>query len=127
MHYLLLLYLYTENEEAMLDSGLLFILALHLYSNTLRNRNYISTAGLQDPSLTSGQHLYLYGTDSNYLSVMGVDRATFDYIFHHFSRVLRRVVWSWPIGETTQALFQRNRPRLSSAFLCWHNGKQDSL
>jgi hypothetical protein len=61
------------------------MLATYLHSTTLRTRNYISTAGLREPSQSLGQHLYVHGTDGDYLSVMGIDRDTFKHLFDHFS------------------------------------------
>ena len=84
--YYLFFYLILENEQEVMDAGILFILTTYLYSTTLPSRNFMTSAGLQDPSLTSGQHLYLNGTDSDYMSVIGIDRATISYILHSFSK-----------------------------------------
>src|SRR5579862_8360389 len=83
--YYLLLYLFMENELDVYDTTVLFILTTYLYSTILQNRNYITTAGLQKPSLTSRQYLYLHGTDSNYMSAIGINHITFNYLLYHFS------------------------------------------
>jgi hypothetical protein len=81
----MLSYAIMEEEQDILDAGVLFMLATYLHSTTLRTRNYISTAGLREPLQSSGQHLYVHGTDGDYLSVMGIDRDTFKHLFDHFS------------------------------------------
>ena len=83
--YYLLHLIIKDNEQDLLDAALPFIFSTYLYSTTLRTRNFISTTGLQEPSLASGQFLHLHGTDSDYLSAMGVNRDTFNYLFHHFA------------------------------------------
>src|SRR4051794_26061142 len=78
----ILSYAIMEEEQDILDAGVLFMLATYLHSTTVRTMNYIPTAGLREPLQSSGQHLYVHGT---YLSVMGIDRDTFKHLFDHFS------------------------------------------
>src|SRR5436305_8675224 len=83
--YYLLHLIIKDNEQDLLDAALPFIFSTYLYLTTLQTRNFISTTGLQEPSLASGQFLHLHGTDSDYLSVMGVNHDTFNYLFHYFT------------------------------------------
>lgn len=69
----------------MIEAGFVHMLAVYQFSQTIRTRNPITSAGLRDPSTTSGQHLYLHGTDSDYITDMAFDRSTFNYILDIFS------------------------------------------
>src|SRR4051794_28179511 len=55
-------YFNIDSKDDIPEAEYLFILILYLYSTTIWNRNYISARGLQDPSSSLGQHLYLHGT-----------------------------------------------------------------
>lgn len=85
MHFFLL-YFISQNEVEFFQAGVIFVLAAYLYSTTIKTRNYITSAALQEPSLSSGMRLYHHGGDRDYISAMGIDRATFSYLLQSFSQ-----------------------------------------
>ncbi|RKO92524.1 hypothetical protein BDK51DRAFT_32704 [Blyttiomyces helicus] len=75
-------------------------LSIILFQTSLRDRHYLTTSCLVDPLHSFWHSLYAHGTYSNLISVVGIDRATFEDFSLAFSRFY--IVKSAP-GKRAQA------------------------